>query len=258
MSLIAPKALSSPRRLYREVAEQIRVKIENGSFAPSTRLPPERELAEVFSISRSSVREALIVLEVNGYVDIRGGSGVYVCVTLPRAKTPSLGVPTVPATIADAPWAQAADMGAFEIMETRLLLEPECAALAALHATTQQRNMLRSLHAAMELLHNPQVNREGSCAKYDRLLHTTIAQACGNTALAAVVEHLWVLSDNSPLFQRLDLQPISAQHWGISWREHSRFVDAIVCGDSVRARHCMAHHLLSVMERIRNNPSWLA
>ena len=136
-------------------------------------------------------------------------------------------------------------------------LEPECAALAALHATAQQRNMLRSLHAAMELVHTPQVNRDGSCGKYDRLLHLTIAQACGNAALASAVAHLWELSDHSPVFQRLDQQPVSAQHWGVSWREHSRFVEAIVSGDTVRARHGMAHHLLSVMDRIRNNPAWL-
>lgn len=245
MTVTAPKALPTPRRLYREVAEQIRTKIANGSFAPNTRLPAERELSEMFEISRSSVREALIVLEINGYVDIRGGSGVYVCRELPTAAaTP-------------APLLKAADMGPFEIMETRVLLEPECAALAALHATTQQRNMLRSLHAAMELVHTPAVNRDGSCAKYDRLLHLTIAQACGNAALESAVLHLWELSDHSPVFQRLDQQPISAQHWGVSWREHSRFVDAIVSGDPVRARHGMAHHLLSVIDRIRNNPAWL-
>ena len=246
MSLMAPKALPPPRRLYREVAEQIRTKIENGSFAPGTRLPAERELSEMFEISRSSVREALIVLEINGYVDIRGGSGVYVCTQLPAAASS----PPVPLH-------KAADMGAFEIMETRLLLEPECAALAALHATTQQRNMLRTLHAAMELVHTPQVNRDGSCAKYDKLLHQTIAQSCGNAALTSAVLHLWELSDHSPVFQRLDEQPISAQHWGVSWREHSRFVEAIVSGDSVRARHGMTHHLLSVIERICNNPGWL-
>lgn len=243
MNVTAPKIGSTPRRLYREVAEQIRSKIDNGSFSPGTRLPAERDLSEMFDISRSSLREALIVLEINGYVDIRGGSGVYVCRELP--------------TVTPAPLLKAADMGPFEIMETRLFLEPECAALAALHATAQQRNILRSLHAAMELVHTSAVNRDGSCAKYDRLLHLAIAQACGNAALESAVVHLWELSDHSPVFQRLDQQSISAQHWGVSWREHSRFVDAIVSGDSVRARNGMAHHLLSVMERIRDNPLWL-
>lgn len=247
MTVTPKKTLLSARRLYRDVAEQIRTKIENGTFAPNTRLPAERELSEMFEISRSTLREALIVLEINGYVDIRGGSGVYVCPLRPH-----------PAHSPAAPLFSAADMGPFEIMETRVLLEPECAALAALHATTQQRNMLRSLHAAMELVHTPQVNLDGSCAKYDRLLHLTIAQACGNAALASAVAHLWELSDHSPVFQRLDQQPVSAQHWGVSWHEHSRFVDAIVSGDAVRARHGMMHHLLSVIDRVRNNSAWLA
>ena len=68
----------------------------------------------------------------------------------------------------------------------------------------------------------------------------------------------WDLSKNSSVFQRLDQQFISAQHWGMSWREHSRFVEAIVSGDALRARHGMLHHLLSIVERIRNNPAWLA
>lgn len=247
MSVIEHKTVPSPRRLYREVVEQIRTQIENGSFGPGTRLPSERELSEMFEISRSSVREALIVLEIHGYVDIRGGSGIYVCSQMPKAaSTPA------------APLLKVVDMGAFEIMETRILLEPECAALAALHATTQQRNMLRTLHAAMELVHTPQFNRDGSCAKYDRLLHLTIAQSCGNAALESAVMHLWDLSKNSSVFQRLDQQFISAQHWGMSWREHSRFVEAIVSGDALRARHGMLYHLLSIVERIRNNPAWLA
>lgn len=249
MPLSSPKplmaALPGQRRLYREIAEQIRSKIEEGAFPLGARLPAERELSELFDVSRSSVREALIVLEVHGYVDIKGGSGVYVCAQLPKPASASPAL------------SKAADMGPFQILETRLLLEPECAAFAALHATAQQRNMLRSLHAAMELVHTPQVNRDGSCGKYDRLLHLTIAQACGNAALASAVAHLWELSDHSLVFQRLDQQPVSAQHWGVSWREHSRFVEAIVSGDTVRARHGMAHHLLSVMDRIRNNSAWL-
>ena len=67
-----------PRRLYRQVAERIRVLIETGELKPGTRLPPERELAERFAVSRPTVREALIVLEVEGHIQIRMGSGVYI------------------------------------------------------------------------------------------------------------------------------------------------------------------------------------
>lgn len=249
MPLSSPKplmaALPGQRRLYREIAEQIRSKIEEGAFPLGARLPAERELSELFDVSRSSVREALIVLEVHGYVDIKGGSGVYVCAQLPKPASASPAL------------SKAADMGPFQILETRLLLEPECAALAAVHATTQQRSMLRNLHAAMELVHGAEVNRQGSCAQYDRVLHATIAQACSNAALESAVLHLWDLSDHSPMLQRLDAQPISAQYWQTSWREYGVMVDAIVNGDMVRARNGMAYHLLAVTERIRNNPGWL-
>lgn len=67
-----------PRRLYRLVAEQIRLLIESGELTEGQRLPAERDLAERFGVSRPTVREALIVLEVEGHIHIRMGSGVYV------------------------------------------------------------------------------------------------------------------------------------------------------------------------------------
>ena len=67
-----------PRRLYRQIADQIRALIRSGEFAVGSRLPPERDLAKQLGVSRPSVREALIALEVEGLVDVRIGSGIYV------------------------------------------------------------------------------------------------------------------------------------------------------------------------------------
>ena len=64
------------RRLYRQVANQLRTLIEEGEFAPGARLPSERDLANQLGISRPTVREALIALEVEGKVRIRVGSGI--------------------------------------------------------------------------------------------------------------------------------------------------------------------------------------
>ena len=69
---------SRPRRLYRQIADQLRELIERGEFAVGTRLPPERDLAVQLGVSRPSVREALIALEVEGLVEVRMGSGIYV------------------------------------------------------------------------------------------------------------------------------------------------------------------------------------
>ena len=67
-----------PRRLYRQIADQIRELIRSGEFVAGARLPPERDLAKQLGVSRPSVREALIALEVEGLVEVRIGSGIYV------------------------------------------------------------------------------------------------------------------------------------------------------------------------------------
>src|SRR5664279_2517815 len=67
-----------PRRLYRQIADQIRTLIRSGEFPAGARLPPERDLAKQLGVSRPSVREALIALEVEGLVEVRIGSGIYI------------------------------------------------------------------------------------------------------------------------------------------------------------------------------------
>ena len=73
-----PIQVIEPRRLYLQIADQIRSLIAAGEFSAGSRLPAERELAKRFGVSRPSLREALIALEVEGYVDVRPGSGVVV------------------------------------------------------------------------------------------------------------------------------------------------------------------------------------
>ncbi|HRE21780.1 MAG TPA: GntR family transcriptional regulator, partial [Rhabdaerophilum sp.] len=68
-----------PRRLYRQVADQLRSYLDSGALPVGARLPTERELAEQLNVSRPTIREALIALEVEGRIRIRVGSGIYVC-----------------------------------------------------------------------------------------------------------------------------------------------------------------------------------
>src|SRR5438445_11194722 len=79
----------SAQRLYRLIAERIAEKIRTGEFPVGARLPAERDLAEALQVSRSSVREALIALELSGCVDVRVGSRVYVTASRGNAATPS-------------------------------------------------------------------------------------------------------------------------------------------------------------------------
>src|SRR2546427_8312532 len=107
-----------PRRLYRQIADQIRTLIRSGEFPPGSRLPPERDLAKQLGVSRPSVREALIALEVEGLVEVRIGSGIYV----QRSAAARNG---------DEASAVHAEAGPFELLRARQVIESECAALAA-------------------------------------------------------------------------------------------------------------------------------
>ena len=73
-----PLQAVEPQRLYRQIADQLRTLIQSGEFVAGSRLPAERDLAKQLGVSRPSVREALIALEVEGWVEVRTGSGVYV------------------------------------------------------------------------------------------------------------------------------------------------------------------------------------
>ncbi|MFL6716655.1 MAG: FadR/GntR family transcriptional regulator, partial [Burkholderiaceae bacterium] len=68
-----------PQRLYRQISNQLRELIVGGEFPLGSRLPSERDLSVQLGVSRPSLREALIALEVEGYIEVRMGSGIYVC-----------------------------------------------------------------------------------------------------------------------------------------------------------------------------------
>src|SRR6185369_11584894 len=127
-------------RLYRQIAEQVRGLIVAGEFATGKRLPAERDLARQLGVSRPSVREALIALEVEGWVEVRTGSGIYVQEARRRsaARAPANG------------HGGGADWGPLELMQARELVEGEVAALAARHA---RRPQVAAMAAALEQMH---------------------------------------------------------------------------------------------------------
>jgi DNA-binding FadR family transcriptional regulator len=232
----------STQRLYRVIAEKIAEKIRSGEFPAGGRLPAERELAEILQVSRSSVREALIALELSGYVEVRVGSGVYVTARREGADADaalSSADTTPPLTKI------ASDMGPFELLEARLLIEPECAAYAAQHATEEQLARIGDTQKAM--------SSAGAPGSYDREFHAAIAAACGNSALEAVVMHIWDLSEASPVYQRLDRHFVDSNVWDVALVEHDRITDAILDRDPIRARHAMYAHLIAIMARLRED-----
>ena len=216
-----------PRRLYRQIADQIRGLIKSGEFPAGSRLPPERDLARQLGVSRPSVREALIALEVEGMVEVRIGSGIYVLA----------GTATLPANGPDT-------AGPFELLRARYVIESECAALAAKSAKRAH------LHALEEAL--TEMDRDLADGRQplpaDRLFHLRIAEATGNGALVAVVKMLWE-ERMGPLYKQLEHHYDEPGLWHAAIAEHRGVLKAIVAHDGVAARTMMQRHLNQAYKR---------
>jgi DNA-binding FadR family transcriptional regulator len=225
-----------PRRLYRQIADQIRVLIRSGEFGDGSRLPPERDLARQLGVSRPSVREALIALEVEGLVEVRIGSGIYVR----RGAAPAGGNG---AAAADA-GAGDADAGPFELMRARYTIESECAALAARSAKRAQVAAIEEALAAMER----DFEQENAPLDGDRLFHLRVAEATGNAALVAVVKMLWD-QRAGPLYQRLEHHYDTPELWTAAMTEHRAVLKAIAERDVAGARTAMQRHLNRAYKR---------
>lgn len=226
-------------RLYRMIADQIAGRIRAGDFPRGGRLPSERELAEQLQVSRASIREALIALEIEGYVEVRVGTGVFVTITPEGAAFPAASSTAAHALPGHD------DIGPFDLLEARMLIEPECAALAAQQATPAQIATIRDAHAAMSLTDSP--------GQHDREFHSAIASACGNAALASAVAHLWNLTQASSLYSRMQDYFVNTQVWAAAHAEHQRILAAIMARDPIRARHAMHTHLLGILARLRED-----
>jgi DNA-binding FadR family transcriptional regulator len=225
-----------PQRLYRRIAEQIARLIRRGEYKPGERLPPERDLARQLKVSRPSVREALIALEVEGHVEVRVGSGVYVTQQRPAARAAD------PLPV---------DSGPFELIAARRLLESECAALAARHASPVQIRRMKAALAAMER----DRRRSMMPLENDRRFHLEIAAASANSALALAVRTLWD-QRTGPLFLRLEHHFDTPELWDAAIAEHSAVMAAIEGHDLAGARAAMRRHMDAAARRFQR--SWSA
>lgn len=219
----------APKRLYEQVAEQLGSRIASGAYSIGDRLPSERDLAAAFGVSRPTVREAVIALELDGLVEVKTGSGVYV-----TARTPKSGSPG------------ATDIGPFELLEARRGVEGEAAALAAQRITDAELATLETLVAEMESENDHDVVMSEDA---DRRFHMTIAQATQNSAIVAMVEMLWDVRNRSPQSVRF-LEHVRAHGVKPIIKEHAAIMEALRRRDPVSARAAMRQHLANVMEGV--------
>ncbi|MCS6943846.1 MAG: FadR/GntR family transcriptional regulator [Sutterellaceae bacterium] len=220
-------------RLYRRIADQLRQLIAAGEFPPGERLPAERELAAQLKVSRPSVREALIALEVEGLIEIRGGSGVYV-----RARpngTNRAG--------------SSYEWGPLELIRARALVEGEVAALAARQA---KRVHVAAMQAAVDAMRAEAAAGRAPLAG-DRAFHVAVAEATGNGVLVDLVARFWD-ARGGRLFQRLGNYFDTPTAWRAAIEEHAAVLQAIRARDPARARQAMQRHLQKAHARF--SASW--
>lgn len=219
-----PLQTLEPQRLYRQIAEQLRGLISKGEFKPGARLPAERDLAKQMGVSRPSVREALIALEVEGWVEVRTGAGVFVLEPR-RAREKTRKVPKN-------------EWGPLEILRARRVIEGEIASLAAHHA---KRKDIEAIGDAIGMMRED-TERGVAPTLGDRAFHTAIAEAAGNAVLVDTVRTFWD-ARRGPLFERLGDYFENVPSWRTAIGEHEAILDAIRARDAAAARDAMHAHM---------------
>lgn len=220
-----PLKVIEPRRLYLEIAAQIRSLIEGGEFPPGSRLPAERELAKQMGVSRPSLREALIALEVEGYVDVRPGSGILVT-TPTRSATNGSG-----------------DEGPLEIMRARRLIEAEIAAEVAPRIKSRDLAALEQILSEMEKAVDRAALLDADCR-----FHLYITAKLANTVLLRLIMQL-LDQRNRLLGEQFATHLDNAKTWAAISGEHHRILAALAAGDSKQARKAMRDHLRNAYDR---------
>jgi DNA-binding FadR family transcriptional regulator len=217
-----------PRRLYEQISQKLAKAIADGKYAVGQRLPSERELAQAFGISRPTVREAIIALELDGLVEVRLGSGVYVTNRLPPSGTVG-----------------AKDIGPFELLEARRLIEGETCALAAVRIDDAQLKQLSALIVEMrnDNRHNEILMSEDA----DRRFHELIASSTQNSGLIAAVQMLWDARARSPQSHSMDDKG-RARGLKPPIEEHAAILRALKRRDPEGARAAMHEHISRVLD----------
>ena len=216
------------KRLYREVLKKMLGLIDSGVYPAGGRLPPERELAEQFNVSRPTIREAIIALETLERVQVKTGSGVYVLEHH---------------TLIDHVYKSVTP---FELTEARALIESEAVALAAKMITPGELDKLEQ-----SLVDMAGENETGDLASgdADREFHHLIAEATQNKMIILMTDQMWQVRNNAPqVFQAY--KSICEQDGAKRVEEHRAVYEALVNRDSAAARAAMHEHFARILNKL--------
>ena len=210
-------------KLYEDIAAEMIAQIHSGELRPGDRLPPERALAETYNVSRTTIREARRSMEMMGCVESRVGGGTYI-------KAPSLSNIVDPFSMV---MSQNLKLGT-ELIEVRLILETEVAALAARRRTPEQMQALEETLDDMET----DISSGGMGLRADEDFHEILARAAGNEALSMILSMCaGMLSRTRPITQSVKGVP------RMTLKDHTAICEAIRLQDERAARRLMRQHL---------------
>jgi len=211
------------KSLYQEAARRIQDGIETGIWAPGTRLPSERELARALNVGRSSIREAIRVLQAIDLIEIRPGDGTYVKQQGSPLNEESLRFLLQDKEVSD-------------LYEVRELLDVQIAAMAAERATPEDIQVIESTLECMA----DGIRAGRPCVNEDYQYHKTLARIVDNQVLLQIQEMLW--KSLWPTVERFLQVPGRLER---SLVEHRAVLDAIKDGDTAKSRELMHAHLQS-------------
>ena len=193
-------------------------------YNPGERLPPEREIAEMLDVTRTVVREALIMLEIKGLVEVRRGAGIYVLDSSGSHNT-------------DSPDANVCnDAGPFELLQARQLLESNIAEFAATQVTKQD------IMALLAIQETAQKEDRARDSQWDKEFHIQVAKATQNSVLVTLVEKVWQQREQNPYWRKLHehIDDKAMESW---CEDHEQILKALMRKDPKAAKLAMWQHL---------------
>ena len=223
------------RNLTQQVVDRLSHLMSNGALAPGDKLPTEAEIVRQQGVSRTVVREAISKLQAAGMVETKHGIGTFV---RDNANQPNfvIGAGTI-----------ATSRDVLAMLEVRISLEAEAAALAAMRRTEEHlAEMQRALDSFQEHLANG-----GETIKADFQFHLGIAKATGNPYFPDILNHFGPSLIPRSRFQRDELPPQEEEYMIRISNEHEDTYNAIARRDSEAARAALRNHLGNSRERMR-------
>lgn len=223
------------QKIYQVIFDSIRDSIINGELKAGQKLPPERVLAKRFQVSRTTIREALMVLEINGIIEIRSSEGSFICPIETRTLINDLSAAII----------KAEDNMVYEMLDVRRLIESECAALAAVRASSLNLARIRQHLDDMEKSEND----EEAGLSADLNFHYAVAQAANSTILFDLMKVL-VNRMKGTIRATRCYRFSQPNRFVETLNEHKEIYIAISANNPDRARSLMAKHLIDIREEI--------